>query len=147
MLGIFSSEPFYTTYIKLLDADTPPLRRIHSNPKLWFFFQHPLSALDGSDIVCAPPSHSHLPYRNQKGFMSQNCLFVCNFNLQFIFSYTGWGGGSATDAQVFDAGLKAVICLGRNKDLWSQRSKYKSYGALRGCDLGVRDCLQVYCGK
>ena len=28
-----------------------------------------------------------------------------------------------------------------------QRSKYKSYGALRGCDLGVRDCLQVYCGK
>ena len=41
----------------------------------------------------------------------------------------------------------ALICLGCNKDLWSQRSKYKSYGALRGCDLGVRDCLQVYCGK
>ena len=41
----------------------------------------------------------------------------------------------------------AVICLGHNKDLCSQRSKYKSYGALRGCDLGVRDCLQVYCGK
>ena len=36
-----------------------------------------------------------------------------------------------------------VICLGCNKDLWSQRSKYKSYGALRGCDLGARDCLQV----
>ena len=40
----------------------------------------------------------------------------------------------------------AVICQGCNKDLWSRRSKYKSYGALRGCDLGVRDCLQVYCG-
>ena len=40
-----------------------------------------------------------------------------------------------------------VICLGCNKDLWSQRSKYKSYGALRGCDLGARDCLQVCCGK
>ena len=40
-----------------------------------------------------------------------------------------------------------LICLGRNKDLCSWRSKYKSYGALRGCDLGVRDCLQVYCGK
>ena len=40
-----------------------------------------------------------------------------------------------------------MICLGRNKDLCSRRSKYKSYGALRGCDLGVRDCLQVYCGK
>ena len=41
---------------------------------------------------------------------------------------------------------KTVICLGCNKDLCSQRSKYKSYGDLRGCDLGVRDCLQVYCG-
>ena len=41
----------------------------------------------------------------------------------------------------------AVICLGRNKDLCSRRSKYKSYGALRGCDLGVRECLQVYGGK
>ena len=40
-----------------------------------------------------------------------------------------------------------LICLGCNKDLWSRRSKYKSYGALRGCDLGVRDCLQVCCGK
>ena len=40
-----------------------------------------------------------------------------------------------------------MICLGCNKDLWSRRSKYKSYGALRGCGMGVRDCLQVYCGK
>ena len=40
-----------------------------------------------------------------------------------------------------------VMCLGCNKDLRSWRSKYKSYGALRGCNLGVRDCLQVYCGK
>ena len=40
-----------------------------------------------------------------------------------------------------------LICLGCNKDLWSWRPKYKSYRALRGCDLGVRDCLQVYCGK
>ena len=48
---------------------------------------------------------------------------------------------------VVDVGGPAVICLGCNKDLCSRRSKYKSYGALRGCDLGVRDCLQVYCGK
>ena len=43
--------------------------------------------------------------------------------------------------------ITTLICLGCNKDLRSQRSKYKSYGALRGCNLGVRDCLQVYCGK
>ena len=37
----------------------------------------------------------------------------------------------------------AVICLGCKKILWSWRSKYKCYGALGGCDLGARDCLQV----
>ena len=108
MLGIFSSEPFYTMYIKLPDANTPPLWRIHSNTKLWPFSQHALGALDGSHIVCAPWSHSHPPYRNQKGFMSQNCLFVCNLDLQFVSSYTGWEG-SATDAQVLDAGLKVGL--------------------------------------
>ena len=46
-----------------------------------------------------------------------------------------------------DSLIATVICLGCNKDLCSRRSKYKSYGALRGCDLRVRDCLQVYCGK
>ena len=47
----------------------------------------------------------------------------------------------------FNTSTKPMICLGCNKDLWSRRSKYKSYGALRGCDLGVRDCLQVCCGQ
>ena len=47
----------------------------------------------------------------------------------------------------FNTSTKPMICLGCNKDLWSWRSKYKSYGALRGCDLGVRDCLQVCCGQ
>ena len=38
-----------------------------------------------------------------------------------------------------------MICQGCNKDLWSWRSKYKSYEALRGCNLGARDRLQVWC--
>ena len=54
---------------------------------------------------------------------------------------------SGTVGAVVGAEVGMVICLGRNQDLWSRRSKYKSYGALRGCNLGVRDCLQVYCGK
>ena len=42
-----------------------------------------------------------------KGFMSQNCLFACNFNFQ-LFCYTRWEG-YATDAQVSEAGLQAVV--------------------------------------
>ena len=33
--------------------------------------------------------------------MSQNCLFACSFELQFVFSYTGWEG-SATDSKVYE---------------------------------------------
>ena len=60
---------FYTTYVKLPDTDTPPSQRIHSNLKLWPFFQYALSALEGSHIVCAPSSHSHPPYRHQSSIV------------------------------------------------------------------------------
>ena len=91
----------------------------------------------------------------------QSFLGFCDFYRWFIKDYskiakplnqlTGkeeWKWGAKQQA-AFDTLQKVimVICLGRNKDLCSRRSKYKSYGALRGCDLGVRDCLQVYCGK
>ena len=108
MLNIFSSNPFYTTYVNLPNANTPPSRCLSRNPKMWPFFQFALGALDGSHIVCAPPLYSHAPYRNRKGFISQNCLFACNFNFQFVFTYTGWEG-SATDAQVMDAALKVGL--------------------------------------
>ena len=58
MLGIFSSEPFYTTYINLPDNDTPPSPQIYHNPKL-SPFKYALGALDGSHFVCTPPLHSH----------------------------------------------------------------------------------------
>ena len=44
----------------------------------------------------------------------------------------GWGQG-------------LMICQGCNKYLWNWRSKYKSYEALSGCNLGARDHLQVWC--
>ena len=43
-------------------------------------------------------------YQNRKGFLSQNCLFACSFDLTFIFGYTGWEG-SAMDSQVWEAAL------------------------------------------
>ena len=108
MLGIFSTEPFYTTYINLPDAHTPLSQRIRNNPKMSPFFDRALGALDGCHISCAPPSYSHPSYRNRKGFLSQNCLFACDFDLQFVFCYTGWEG-LATDAQVFEGGLQAGL--------------------------------------
>lgn len=108
MLIAFSSEPFYTTYVTLPNANTPPSRRIRRNNKMWPFFDHALGALDGSHIPCAPPAIERPAHRNRKGYVSQNCLFACSFDLKFVFGYSGWEG-SATDSQVWDAALKCGL--------------------------------------
>ena len=102
MLVIFSS--FCLTYITLPNANTPPSQTILHNQKLWPFFQHALGAIDGTHIVCTPPAKECGMYQNQKGFLSQNCLFTCSFDLTIIFGYTGWEG-SAMDSQVWEAAL------------------------------------------
>ena len=33
--------------------------------------------------------------RNRKGFVSQNCLFACNFDMLFIYALTGWDRATA----------------------------------------------------
>ena len=85
MLGNFSTKPFYTTYINLPSGHAPLLWRICNNPKMLPFFDCALGTLNGCYITCAPPWYSCPPYRNQKGFISQNCLFACDFDLQFVF--------------------------------------------------------------
>ena len=108
MLFIFSSGLFYTTYVNLPDANTPPSWKIHCSHKMWPFFQHALRDIDGSHIPCAPPPTECTMYHNRKGFLSQNCLFACSFNLKFVFGYTGWEG-SAMDNQVWEAALECRL--------------------------------------
>lgn len=100
MLVIFSSPPFYTTYVQLPTSESVP-PKIRHNSKFWLFFQNAIGAIDGSHIHAAPPAFVRPNYRNRKGFVSQNCLFTCNFDLKFIYSLTGWEG-SATDACIYD---------------------------------------------
>jgi hypothetical protein len=38
--------------------------------------------------------------RNRKGFMSQNCLAICSFDLHFLYFVAGWDGSTA-DATMF----------------------------------------------
>ena len=85
-----------------------PLMKICCSHKMWPFFQHALRAIDGSHIPCAPPPTECTMYRNRKGFLSQNCLFACSFDLKFVFGYTGWEG-SATDNQVWEVVLECGL--------------------------------------
>lgn len=101
MLHIFSSQPFYTTYVCLPKQGDPVSSLIRDNPKFWPFFRNAIGALDGSHIHSAPPAHERASNRNRKGFVSQNCLFGCSFELEFVYSLTGWEG-SATDARIYE---------------------------------------------
>ena len=97
MLFIFSSPLFYIAYVHLPTADDPVPSPIRNNPKFWPFFKDALAVIDGSHIHCVPPASEQAFYWNRKGFVSQNCLFACSFNLEFVYSFTGWEG-SASDA-------------------------------------------------
>jgi hypothetical protein len=87
MLDIFASHPFYTTHTHLSITNAPVSSVIHNNPKCWPYFHNAIGAIDGSHI---PSSASHhLYYCNGKDFVSQNCLFVCNFDLKFTYRMRG----------------------------------------------------------
>jgi hypothetical protein len=102
MVKIFSSSPFYTNYIHLPNDSVPD--RIRSDPKFWPFFKDTIGAIDGSHIHASPRAFERGPYRNRKGFVSQNCLFACDFKLNFTYALTGWEG-SATDARIYEAAV------------------------------------------
>lgn len=100
MTIIFSSQPFYGRYVQRSTPDDPVSPNIYNNSKLWPFFQGCLGAIDGSHMPISPPTALQSLYRNRKGFLSQNCLFICNFTMLFTYILTGWEG-SATDSRVW----------------------------------------------
>jgi len=115
MLFIFSSAPFYTKYIQFPTGEHTPAK-IQSNPKILLYFRNAIGAIDGSHVPNAPPAHLCGQYCNRKGFLSQNALFICNFDLKFTYTLTGWEG-SATDAWVYDNAISTDLSIPAGKYL------------------------------
>ncbi|KAI7951580.1 hypothetical protein MJO28_007264 [Puccinia striiformis f. sp. tritici] len=80
--------------------------QIQTNPKFSPFFDKCLGALNGVHIPASVPAHKTAPYRNCKGFLSQNVLGVCDFGMR-----VGWEG-TAHDARVL-------------RDAWSKDFKIR----------------------
>jgi hypothetical protein len=110
MVHIFSTPPFYTKYLKQVTPHDPPASHLQDNPKLWPYFERALGAIDGSHIHLAAPSFLHESCRNRKGFLSQNCLFVCSFDFLFSYALTGWEG-SAADARVYEDAINSDLSI------------------------------------
>jgi hypothetical protein len=98
VLDIIVCASFYTQYVKLPSSETP--LEICDNPKLFPYFDRCLGAVDGSHIDTHVPSTLAPRYHNQKGWLSQNALAACGFDLRFVYALPGWEG-SAADGQVF----------------------------------------------
>ena len=89
---------------------------MQSNPKFWPYFKDAIGAIDGTHIPVVPPSHTAAAFRNCKGFLSQNCLFICDFDLFFKYALTGWEG-SASDSRVYDNALSWDLNIPEGKYL------------------------------
>jgi len=81
---------------------------IRNNPKFFPYFKDCIGALDGTHIPAVVPTAECAPFRNRKGFLSQNVLAVCNFDMTFSYVLAGWEG-SAHDGRVFQDSLDKGI--------------------------------------
>ncbi|KIK75823.1 hypothetical protein PAXRUDRAFT_171569, partial [Paxillus rubicundulus Ve08.2h10] len=67
------------------------------------FFDQCIGTVDGTHIHMFVPAEQQLHMHNCKGFLSQNCLFICNFKFSFIYALCGWDGSMADAALWTDA--------------------------------------------
>lgn len=103
------SPTFYNRYVKLPSADqTPP--EIRDDPKLYPFFKDCRGAIDGTHIEAFVPDEAMARYRNRKGYLSQNVLAACTFDMRFCYVLPGWEG-SAADGRVYDNARRHSLAI------------------------------------
>jgi hypothetical protein len=83
------------------EHDTAP--KIKNDSLLWPYLEGCIGAVDGTYIPSKLPQRGRDsgPWRNRKGFLSQNVLLACNMAAEFIFVQAGHEG-SANDSSVFN---------------------------------------------
>lgn len=89
-------------YITLPNSEIPD--EITHNTKFYPYFKDCLGAIDGSLIPASVPASTTAAFRCRKGFLAQNILAVCSFDLTFQYVLAGWEG-SANDSKVLEDAL------------------------------------------
>ena len=88
------TPPFYTTYVQLLDSNSPTPPKIQDKPKFYPFFNCTLGAINGTHIACFLSTKDYDTLRNHKGTLTQNCLIACSFDLYFMYVLSSWEGST-----------------------------------------------------
>ena len=102
MVDFFSSDPFYSANVQLPTADTPIATKILDD-RHFRYFSDCVGAVDGTHIHAFVPAEEHVNMRNRKGAISQNCLFICDFNFLFTYVVTRWDGSTADATMWYNA--------------------------------------------
>lgn len=106
--------------------ETPCHPRIANDTKYKKYFKDCVGALDGTHIAAWVPGSQAPPYRNRKGWLSQNVLATCNFSLEFTYILAGWEG-SAHDSRVLeDAVTNGGMHIRDKKYVLADAGYYKS---------------------
>ena len=72
---------------------------ISKDSKYGRYFGDYLGVLDETHISAHIPYANQIPYRNRKGFLSQNVLAAVTFDLRYCYILPGWEG-SVHDSRV-----------------------------------------------
>jgi hypothetical protein len=89
---------------------------ITTNPKFYPYFKDCIGAIDGSLIPVSIRENeaSVGAYRCRKGFLAQNVLAVCSFDLTFQYILAGWEG-AANDGRVLEDALQKGFTIPTDK--------------------------------
>jgi len=114
MLDAFCKHPFYTKYVQLPTETDLPAPQIADNPRYTPYFSNALGAIDGTHINVASTAANKDFSRNRKGSITQNCLVACNFDLKFVYVFSGMDG-SIADANLYNEARFADLCIPAGK--------------------------------
>lgn len=111
-------------------SDTPSYPRITHDTKYKEYFKNCIGALDGTHIAAWVPASQAPPYRNRKGYISQNVLAACDFNMEFTYVLAGWEG-SAHDCRVLEDSIEnGGLCIPSGKYLLADAGYHNTDFAL-----------------
>lgn len=83
-------------------SDIPP--EVREDPRFYPYFRDCVGAIDGIHFPVMVGVDEQGPFRNKNGFLSQNVLIACSFDMKFHYVLAGWEG-SAADLRVLNSAL------------------------------------------
>ncbi|XP_075479525.1 uncharacterized protein LOC142520435 [Primulina tabacum] len=117
------------------------------SPRFYPYFKDCIGAIDGTHIPAIVFGHDTNSYRNRHRTIFQNVLAACNFDLEFIYVFSGWEG-SAHDSNIL------ADALSRNNGLKVSQGKiflldcgYANRHQFLPPFRGVRYHLQEFTGQ